>query len=122
MARRPPGLRILVTGASGNIGTALLRRLASEPGVAQVLGICRRPPDTDAEPYRSVTWHARLQPTSEGWIDLVRRAPLTSTERARTQLAWRPRVPAIDALTELVRAIGEGAGTPSPALLPRGRG
>ena len=51
------GLRVAVTGASGNVGTALLRRLtAPGSGVAEVRGLARRqPPDT--EPYSSVTWY-----------------------------------------------------------------
>ncbi|MDX3661655.1 NAD-dependent epimerase/dehydratase family protein [Streptomyces sp. ID05-26A] len=49
-----PGRRIVVTGASGNVGTALLRRLAEEPDI-EVHGISRRPP-TDAPPYRGVSW------------------------------------------------------------------
>ncbi|MCZ7415756.1 NAD-dependent epimerase/dehydratase family protein [Streptomyces sp. WMMC897] len=38
------GLRVVVTGATGNVGTSVLRRLAREPGVASVLGLCRRVP------------------------------------------------------------------------------
>ncbi|MCX2951136.1 NAD-dependent epimerase/dehydratase family protein [Lentzea sp. NEAU-D7] len=49
-----PARRIVVTGASGNVGTALLRRLAEEPDV-EVHGISRRPP-ADAPPYRGVLW------------------------------------------------------------------
>jgi UDP-glucose 4-epimerase len=48
-------VRIVVTGASGNIGTALLRRLRSAD--ATVVGISRRvPPRTDA--YADVDWVA----------------------------------------------------------------
>lgn len=47
--------RIVVTGASGNIGTALLRRLT---GSGPVTGVARRPPDGDSEPYRGVDWVA----------------------------------------------------------------
>ena len=37
-------MRVVVTGASGNVGTSLLRALAAEPEVESVLGIVRRPP------------------------------------------------------------------------------
>ncbi|GAB2810204.1 NAD-dependent epimerase/dehydratase family protein [Lentzea nigeriaca] len=47
-------MKVVVTGASGNVGTALLRRLADEPDV-RVHGISRRPP-ADAPPYRGVDW------------------------------------------------------------------
>jgi UDP-glucose 4-epimerase len=37
-------VRVAVTGASGNVGSAVLRALARRPAVSQVLGIARRPP------------------------------------------------------------------------------
>ncbi|MGW6443122.1 NAD-dependent epimerase/dehydratase family protein [Lentzea sp. NPDC055074] len=49
-----PGRKVVVTGASGNVGTALLRRLAEEADV-EVHGISRRPP-ADAPPFRGVRW------------------------------------------------------------------
>ncbi|TFV65359.1 UNVERIFIED_ORG: NAD-dependent epimerase/dehydratase family protein [Bacillus sp. AZ43] len=51
------GLRIAVTGATGNVGTALLRRL-TEPGsgVAEVRGLARRQPP-DLAPYSAARWH-----------------------------------------------------------------
>jgi UDP-glucose 4-epimerase len=49
-------MRIVVTGASGNAGTALLRRLQSEPDVTSIVGVCRRPPDTRQPPYAGVEW------------------------------------------------------------------
>src|SRR4051794_39064195 len=54
---RLQGLAVAVTGASGNVGTALLRRLtAPDAGVAEVRGLARRqPPDT--APYDGVDWH-----------------------------------------------------------------
>ncbi|WP_299960343.1 NAD-dependent epimerase/dehydratase family protein [uncultured Modestobacter sp.] len=60
-----PGMTVAITGASGNVGTALLRRLA-EAGVTEVRGLARRrPPQT--EPYAGVRWYsADLQsPDSE---------------------------------------------------------
>lgn len=48
-------MRVLVTGASGNLGTALLRRLAAEPHVS-VVGVARRPPPADRAPYAGVEW------------------------------------------------------------------
>jgi UDP-glucose 4-epimerase len=49
-------VRIVVTGASGNVGTGLLRRLAAEPD-HQVVGVCRRPPPAEP-PYDSAEWVA----------------------------------------------------------------
>ena len=51
-------MRIVITGATGNVGTALLRRLATETDI-DVVGIARRPPGPDAgPPYDRVEWHA----------------------------------------------------------------
>src|SRR3712207_3842995 len=37
-------MRVVVTGATGNVGTSVLRALADEPGVDSVLGLARRLP------------------------------------------------------------------------------
>jgi UDP-glucose 4-epimerase len=51
------GMTVAVTGASGNLGTALLRRLtAPDAGVAEVRGLARRQPP-DVAPYAGVRWH-----------------------------------------------------------------
>ncbi|MGW6929672.1 NAD-dependent epimerase/dehydratase family protein [Lentzea sp. NPDC054927] len=47
-------MKVVVTGATGNVGTALLRRLAQEPDVC-VHGLSRRPP-ADGPPYDGVRW------------------------------------------------------------------
>jgi UDP-glucose 4-epimerase len=50
-----PDLTVAVTGASGNVGTALLRAL-DDAGVTEVRGLARRrPPDT--HPYDGVRWY-----------------------------------------------------------------
>src|SRR3954465_1306703 len=54
---RLQGLTVAVTGASGNVGTALLRRLtAPGSGVTEVRGLARRQPPAIA-PYDLVRWH-----------------------------------------------------------------
>ncbi|WP_457972749.1 NAD-dependent epimerase/dehydratase family protein [Arthrobacter sp. D1-17] len=54
-------MRIVITGASGNAGTALLRRLqraaAEEVHGLELVGISRRMPDISQDPYRGVEWH-----------------------------------------------------------------
>ena len=54
-------MRIVITGATGNAGTALLKRLQrarSEEGAdLDLVGISRREPDKDAAPYSGVQWH-----------------------------------------------------------------
>lgn len=69
---------MLITGASGNVGTALRRRLADED--VEVVGVVRRPPETDAPAPAGTTWHAldlgaddaadRLGPLLDG-VDVV---------------------------------------------------
>jgi nucleoside-diphosphate-sugar epimerase len=49
-------MRVVVVGATGNVGTAVLRRLSREPGVDEVTGVARRAPGT-AAPYAGVTWN-----------------------------------------------------------------
>jgi nucleoside-diphosphate-sugar epimerase len=49
-------MRIVVAGATGNLGTALLRALAGTGH--EVVGVARRLPPDSAEPYDRVTWHA----------------------------------------------------------------
>src|SRR5437764_3853356 len=52
-----PGLTVAITGATGNVGTALLRRLSALPnGVSEIRGLARRQPP-DVAPYRDVRWH-----------------------------------------------------------------
>lgn len=38
-------MRVVVTGATGNVGTSLLRRLGADPSIEHVLGLARRQPD-----------------------------------------------------------------------------
>lgn len=49
-------MRVVIVGASGNLGTALVRRSADDPHT-QVVGISRRRPATDPGPYAGIEWH-----------------------------------------------------------------
>lgn len=49
-------MRILITGASGNVGTALRRRLADED--VEVVGLARRPPQDEPDGVARTRWHA----------------------------------------------------------------
>lgn len=50
-------MRIAIVGATGNVGTALLRRIQESGAETELVGIARRKPATNREPYRGVTWH-----------------------------------------------------------------
>ncbi|WP_378740456.1 NAD-dependent epimerase/dehydratase family protein [Nocardia brasiliensis] len=47
-------MKVVVTGASGNVGTALLRSLRAENW--EVVGVARRPPQLELAPYAGVRW------------------------------------------------------------------
>ncbi|RFA23550.1 NAD-dependent epimerase/dehydratase family protein [Subtercola boreus] len=49
-------MRIVVVGATGNLGTATLRRLADAPGVTEIVGVARRTPTQTEPPYSGVQW------------------------------------------------------------------
>jgi UDP-glucose 4-epimerase len=50
-------MRVVVVGATGNLGTALLTRLQAEPSVTELVGIARRGPRSASPPYGDVTWY-----------------------------------------------------------------
>ena len=67
----------------------------------------------------AATWKMGLQPLDPGWLDLAFTVPLLSSERARRELGWTPRVDAQAALEELIYGMRSGAGTASAPLRPR---
>jgi nucleoside-diphosphate-sugar epimerase len=50
-------VKVVITGASGNVGTGLVRALAADDSEHEVVGVCLRPPGTVA-PYGSMTWQS----------------------------------------------------------------
>lgn len=135
-------MRVVVVGATGNVGTALLRALRGEPRVTSVLGIARRLPDRSAEQYRHAEWApvdvaaedddesvvARLAEHFRGadavvhlaWLlqpnrerDLLRRTNVEGTRRVADAVV-RAGVP------QLVAASSVGAYSPVEDNVPRG--
>lgn len=50
-------MRVVVVGASGNVGTAVLRRLAADATVTSVVAVARRAPlSPPPQPYGDATW------------------------------------------------------------------
>ena len=79
-------MRIVVVGASGNVGTAVLRRLAAEPSVAEVVGVARRPPTGAGHPYDAARWES----VDVGTADATGRLTGVFTGAdAVVSLAWR---------------------------------
>jgi UDP-glucose 4-epimerase len=73
-------MRVVVVGASGNVGTSVLRSLAEEPAVESVLGLCRRVPDAPSS-FPKTEWRS---------ADVVRSPlrPLFDGADAVIHLAW----------------------------------
>jgi nucleoside-diphosphate-sugar epimerase len=65
-----------------------------------------------------LSWHARLQPVSPGWVHLAFNVPILDSGRARTELGWEPAHDATEAILELLSGMADGDGTGSPALRP----
>jgi nucleoside-diphosphate-sugar epimerase len=101
-----------------NIATApilgpddLARALGARRAVPLPLGLLRG--------LVAATWHARLQPTEPGWIDLAGHCPVMSTARIR-ELGWVPTITSQQALQELVQGMRSSAGSASPPMRSRG--
>ncbi|MFI6129659.1 NAD-dependent epimerase/dehydratase family protein [Micromonospora sp. NPDC051141] len=79
-------MRIVIVGATGNVGTAVLRRLRQESG-AELVGVARRLPGPDAgEPYDDVEWHSCDIGAPGAADELVR---IFAGARAVVHLAWQ---------------------------------
>jgi nucleoside-diphosphate-sugar epimerase len=79
------GLTVAVTGATGNLGTALLRRLtAPSTGVAEVRGLSRRRPP-EVAPYDRVRWFTADLSTADSEPTL---AEFLAGADAVVHLAW----------------------------------
>jgi len=64
----------------------------------------------------AATFALRLQPAEPGWLDMALGVPVMSTERARRELDWTPRHSSIDAISELVVGMRDGADDQTPPL------
>jgi UDP-glucose 4-epimerase len=71
-------MRVVVTGASGNVGTSVLEALADDAAVTEIVGIARRLP---SHPMAKVTWR-----TADVAADDL--APLFDGADAVVHLAW----------------------------------
>jgi UDP-glucose 4-epimerase len=105
-------VRVVVLGASGNAGVALLRALEAEPRIEAVLAVARRPPA--AWPAGKATWRA-LDITAGPLVDVLHGAD------AVVHLAWliqpgrdvgRCRAVNVDGTRRVLEAVAE-AGVPA---------
>ena len=57
-------MRVVVTGATGNVGTSVVSALAADPNVTEIVGLARRAPDWDAPKTRSPSPRTSRAPRS----------------------------------------------------------
>jgi len=80
-------MRVVVVGASGNVGTSVLRSLAAEPAVDSILGLCRRTPEAE---FAKTEWReadvarSALRPMFEGADAVIHLAWLIQPGRDRS--------------------------------------
>jgi UDP-glucose 4-epimerase len=104
-------VRVVVTGASGNVGTSLLRALAGEHTVDSVVGVARRQPDLE---FAKVEWatadvsESDLVRLFRGADAVVHLAWLIQPTRDRARL-WHVNV---EGSTRVFRAVAD-AGVPA---------
>ncbi len=51
-------MKVVVVGATGNVGTAVLRALRDTGEVSEIVGVARRLPGEDVEPYSGCRWES----------------------------------------------------------------
>ncbi len=118
-------MRVVVTGATGNVGTSLLRCLVEDPKVTSIVGLARRAPSLEVP---KTTWAAAdvsrddLTPHFEGADAVVHLAWLIQPSRdletlRRTNVAGTARVfqaAGESSVPTLVYASSVGAYSPGP--------
>ena len=77
-------MRVVITGASGNVGTALLRRLSADESAHDLIGVCRRPPK-DGKYAEMAEW-AAVDLAGDAAVEALR--PLVRGADAVVHLAW----------------------------------
>jgi nucleoside-diphosphate-sugar epimerase len=77
-------MRVVVTGATGNIGLAVVKALVAEPAVDQIVGVARRAPRLDAAPYDDAGFSWRSADVGVDALD----SALDGAD-AVVHLAWR---------------------------------
>lgn len=101
-------MRIVVTGATGNIGTSVLRKLRADPAVRQLVGVARRRPST--APART-TWiaadvgRADLEPVFDGAGAVVHLAWAWQPAREE-ETRWATNVTGTTRVLDAVRRAG----------------
>jgi nucleoside-diphosphate-sugar epimerase len=81
-----------------------------------------RPVPVSAQVARTgarLSWLLRMQPVSEGWLDMAMSVPIMDSGRAHRELGWEPQRSADEALLDLLEGLRTGAGLDTPPLSPK---
>ena len=122
-------MRVVITGASGNVGTAVIRALAEEPAVTEVVGLVRRLPSVELPKTRWVAGDVGdvdLGPVFRGAGAVIHLAWLIQPART-PRILWRANVLGSErvfdaagaaAVPRLIYASSVGAYSPHPTSEP----
>jgi nucleoside-diphosphate-sugar epimerase len=105
------GLRVAVTGATGNVGTGVVERLATDERVGSVVAIARRPPDAlpaKVEFRRADVADDDMAPLFEG-ADVVVHLAWLFQPTHRPMATWRANVEGSTRVFDAVSSAGVGA-------------
>src|SRR3954453_15609755 len=89
-------MRVVVTGASGNVGTSVLEALGREPKVEEIVGIARRRPEIEMPKVEWATADVAADPL----------VPLFAGADAVVHLAWAIQPSRDEAVTEAINVEG----------------
>src|ERR1700753_2231061 len=89
-------MRVVVTGATGNVGTAVLRALNAAPDIDQVVAVARRPPLRSLSPAEFVSAD----------VTVDRLEPIFSGADAVVHLAWLIQPGRDESVTRAVNVYG----------------
>lgn len=101
--------------------------VAADPVIdAQQLGMIMRTrtvpvPAAAARAGLGAAWWLHLAPADHELLALFLSLPTLDSTRARTELGWTPQHTGADALREVMEAMADGAGGPTPPLQPDSR-
>ncbi|MFC9974174.1 NAD-dependent epimerase/dehydratase family protein [Spirillospora sp. NPDC127200] len=111
--------RLAVTGEARGAFNIAAEPVVDTAELAGLLEARRVPvPAAGARAALAAAWRLGLVPASPYLLDLVLRAPIMSTARARGELGWMPEYSGPAAVREFLEGLRHGAGMGTPPLAP----